>query len=130
MNAQSPPGTGQSAGLIQTNRTKPFTATELTTIAVILLAVVVMLALDAVYFPEFPASVWATILGAEAEAWVAIVLGIEVWFTFLRFRSAADGTAPPTPTIPPPAQLGPPSDFGGQGPAVQSGGSVEPRQTQ
>jgi hypothetical protein len=88
----TPAGQGASAGLSQINRPRPYSLTEILTIAAIAVALVVMVALDAAYFPGFSAAEWATILGAEAEAWVAIVLGIEVWFTFLRWRSGAEGS--------------------------------------
>jgi len=78
---------GQSSGLRLISRPPQFTFREIVSFVAVGAIFVAMVYLDFRYFPSYPVYVSAVLLGAEAEAWVAGVLGIEVWFTFLRYRS-------------------------------------------
>jgi len=101
-----PPLAPSTSGLVRTT-SRPISLPELATLGGIVAALLLILLYDLLTFPSQPSAVSATILGAEAEAGVAVAIGIEVWFHFLDRRAPPHAVLTPvavtSPAGPPPA---------------------------
>jgi len=108
MSAGTPPPTPQgSSGLTQTRKEPRFSRWERRAIAIGAVLLAVTFVVDALVFPRQQIGTNATIFGSEAEAWVALALLVEGWFSYqnwLRNRSTPHGTTGPPTTPPPPPQ--------------------------
>lgn len=65
----------------------PLTVGQILGILVIVISLLVMIVVDAFYFPTLPVATSAAILSSEMEGWVAIAIGLEVWINFIEHRT-------------------------------------------
>lgn len=93
-------------GLVQigVTRRRPSPRGVLMIIVLTLIGIVILVS-DLVYFPQFPVNVNATIFSAEAEAAVAVGIGLEVWLHYL--ERLEKPLSPPLLPPAPPAQVVP-----------------------
>lgn len=95
---------GGSSGLKLTRKEPRFTRGERLVIIVGFGLFLITVLLDVVWFPGRAIQTNATILSSEAEAWVALAIFVEGWFSYqnwLRDRNLLVGTVGP-PITPPP----------------------------
>ena len=116
---------GGSAGLKLIRKDSRFTRGQRLVMVVGFTLLGITIVVNVVLFPGQGIQTNATIFGSEAEAWVALAIFVEGWFSYqnwLRGRDPPMGTTGP-PTTPPPGSSVPPDSLlgpAGEAPSLQS----------